>query len=215
MRKYVAESLGSFFLVFCGTGSIIINQQTNGEVTHIGIAITFGLIVMVLIYALGHISGAHFNPAVSIAFTLAKKFELKQLAPYIFSQAVGAFTATLVLKYLFPTNELLGSTNPSGSELQSFILELILTFLLMLVILNVATGSKEQGMFAGIAIGATVLIEAMFAGPISGASMNPIRSIVPAVVSGYTEHLWIYVISTILGAALAVPTWKYLTQKEI
>lgn len=214
MRKYVAESLGSF-LVFCGTGSIIINQQTNGEVTHIGIAITFGLIVMVLIYALGHISGAHFNPAVSIAFTLAKKFELKQLAPYIFSQAVGAFTATLVLKYLFPTNELLGSTNPSGSELQSFILELILTFLLMLVILNVATGSKEQGMFAGIAIGATVLIEAMFAGPISGASMNPIRSIVPAVVSGYTEHLWIYVISTILGAALAVPTWKYLTQKEI
>ena len=215
MRKYVAESLGSFFLVFCGTGSIIINQQTNGEVTHIGIAITFGLIVMVLIYALGHISGAHFNPAVSIAFTLAKKFELKQLAPYIFSQAVGAFTATLVLKYLFPTNELLGSTNPSGSELQSFILELILTFLLMLVILKVATGSKEQGMFAGIAIGATVLIEAMFAGPISGASMNPIRSIAPAVVSGYTEHLWIYVISTILGAALAVPTWKYLTQKEI
>lgn len=213
MRKYVAESLGSFFLVFCGTGSIIINQQTNGEVTHMGISITFGLIVMVLIYALGHISGAHFNPAVSIAFTLAKKFELTQLVPYIFSQAVGAFTASLVLKYLFPTNELLGSTNPSGSELQSFILEMILTFLLMLVILNVATGSKEQGMFAGIAIGATVLIEAMFAGPICGASMNPIRSIAPAVVSGYTEHLWIYVIATILGAALAVPIWKYLTQK--
>jgi len=213
MRKYVAESLGSFFLVFCGTGSIIINQQTNGEVTHMGIAITFGLIVMVLIYALGHISGAHFNPAVSIAFTLGKKFELKQLAPYIFSQAVGAFTASLVLKYLFPTNELLGSTNPSGSELQSFILEMILTFLLMLVILNVATGSKEQGMFAGIAIGATVLIEAMFAGPICGASMNPIRSIAPAVVSGYTEHIWIYVIATTLDAAMAVPIWKYLTQK--
>lgn len=214
MRKYVAEILGTFALVFCGTGAIIINQQTNGAISHVGIAITFGLIVMAMIYALGNISGAHLNPAVTIAFALAKKFELKQVAPYIISQIIGAFLASFILKYLFPNNELLGSTLPSGTALQSFILEFILTFFLMLVIINVATGSKEQGMFAGLAIGSTVLLEAMFAGPICGASMNPARSLAPAIVSGNTEHLWVYITATILGAALAIPTWKFINQKE-
>jgi len=214
MKKYLAEILGTFALVFCGTGAIIINQQTNGAITHVGVAITFGLIVMAMIYALGNISGAHLNPAVTIAFALAKKFEVNQIAPYIFSQAVGAFSASLILKYLFPTNEILGATLPSGAPMQSFILEFILTFFLMLVIINVATGSKEQGMFAGLAIGSTVLLEAMFAGPICGASMNPIRSLAPAVVSGHTEHLWVYLVATILGAALAIPTWKFLNQPD-
>lgn len=201
-------------MVFCGTGAIIINQQTNGAITHVGVAITFGLIVMAMIYALGNISGAHLNPAVTIAFTLAKKFKLKQVIPYIISQLVGAFLASLVLKYLFPTNEFLGATIPSGTAFQSFILEFILTFLLMLVIINVATGSKEQGMFAGLAIGSTVLLEAMFAGPICGASMNPARSLAPAIISGHIEHLWVYLSATILGAALAIPTWKFLNQKD-
>ncbi len=201
-------------MVFCGTGAIIINQHTNGAISHVGVAITFGLIVMAMIYALGNISGAHLNPAVTIAFTLAKKFEKKQVAPYIISQLVGAFIASLVLKYLFPTNEFLGATIPTGTALQSFILEFILTFFLMLVIINVATGSKEQGMFAGLAIGSTVLLEAMFAGPICGASMNPARSLAPAIVSGHTEHLWVYIIATILGAGLAIPTWKFLNQKD-
>jgi len=214
MKKCVAEILGTFAMVFCGTGAIIINQQTNGAITHVGVAITFGLIVMAMIYALGNISGSHLNPAVTIAFTLAKKFEVKQVAPYIISQLVGAFLASLVLKYLFPTNEFLGATIPSGTALQSFILEFILTFFLMLVIINVATGSKEQGMFAGLAIGSTVLLEAMFAGPICGASMNPARSLAPAIVSGHTEHLWVYISATILGAALAIPTWKFLNQKD-
>jgi len=214
MKKYVAEILGTFAMVFCGTGAIIINQQTNGAITHVGVAITFGLIVMAMIYALGNISGSHLNPAVTIAFTLAKKFEVKQVAPYIISQLVGAFLASLVLKNLFPTNEFLGATIPSGTALQSFILEFILTFFLMLVIINVATGSKEQGMFAGLAIGSTVLLEAMFAGPICGASMNPARSLAPAIVSGHTEHLWVYISATILGAALAIPTWKFLNQKD-
>ncbi len=173
MRKYVAELLGTFALVFCGTGAIVINQQTNGAVSHVGIAITFGFIVMAMIYTLGSISGAHFNPAVTIAFTLAKRFELKQVLPFIISQLSGAILASLTLKYLFPSNETLGATLPAGTEMQSFILELILSFFLMLVIINVATGSKEQGMFAGLAIGSTVLLEAMFAGPICGASMNP------------------------------------------
>ncbi len=214
MRKYVAELLGTFALVFCGTGAIVINQQTNGAVSHVGIAITFGFIVMAMIYTLGSISGAHFNPAVTIAFTLAKRFELKQVLPFIISQLSGAILASLTLKYLFPSNETLGATLPAGTEMQSFILELILSFFLMLVIINVATGSKEQGMFAGLAIGSTVLLEAMFAGPVCGASMNHARSISPAIISGHTEHLWIYIVATILGAALAIPIWKFLNHKK-
>lgn len=214
MKKYVAELLGTFALVFCGTGAIIINQETHGAITHVGIAITFGLIVMAMIYALGHVSGAHLNPAVTLAFTLAKKFNIKEVIPYILSQLAGALLASLVLKYLFPTNQLLGATLPSGTVLQSFILEFILSFLLMLVIINIATGSKEQGMFAGLAVGSTVLLEALFAGPISGASMNPARSLAPALVSGHTEHVWIYLSATILGAALAIPTWTFLNQKD-
>jgi len=211
MRNYVAELIGTFALVFCGTGAVVINQQSGGAITHVGIAITFGLIVMSMIYSLGNISGAHLNPAVSIAFTLARRFPLKQLPGYVISQLAGALLASLALKFLFPANHLLGATMPIGTEIQSFILELILTFFLMLVIVNVAVGSKEQGMFAGLAIGAVVALEAMFAGPICGASMNPARSVAPAIASGHLEHLWIYIVAPIIGAALAIPVWKYLT----
>lgn len=213
MRKYTAEFIGTFALVFCGTGAIVIDQQTGGSVSHVGVAMTFGLIVMAMIYALGNISGAHFNPAVSIAFTLAGRFSAKELFPYIVSQIAGAIVASLVLKFLFPANELLGATLPAGTDMQSFILELILTFFLMLVIINVATGSKEQGMFAGLAIGSTVLLEAMFAGAICGASMNPARSLAPALVSGHFEHLWIYLAAPVVGASIAIPLWKFLNNK--
>ncbi len=212
MRNYVAEFIGTFALIFCGTGAIIINQQSGGAITHMGIAITFGLIVMSMIYSIGNISGAHLNPAVSIAFTIAKRFPIKHLAAYIISQLGGAILASLTLKYLFPSNINLGATMPVGTELQSFILEVILSFFLMLVIINVATGSKEQGMFAGVAIGSAVALEALFAGPICGASMNPARSIAPALVSGHPEHLWIYIVAPTLGAVLAIPVWKYLTK---
>jgi aquaporin NIP len=215
MNKYLAELIGTFALVFCGTGAIVINQQSGGAVTHVGVAITFGLIVITMIYALGDISGAHLNPAVTIAFTIAKRFELKQTLPYIISQLSGALIASLILKYLFPDNEMLGTTLPAGAEIQSFILEFILTFFLMVVIINVATGSKEQGMFAGLAIGFTVLLEAMFAGPICGASMNPARSIAPAIVSGHFQHLWIYIVAPLLGAAFAIPVFKILHPKKI
>lgn len=214
MKKYYAEILGTFALVFCGTGAIIINQESAGVITHPGIAFTFGLIVMVMIYALGPVSGAHLNPAVTIAFTVAKRFPVKEVLPYVISQAVGAFTASVTLRFLFDKNEYLGATLPAGTELQSFVLEIILTFLLMLVIINVATGSKEQGMFAGLAIGSTVLLEAMFAGPICGASMNPIRSLAPAIVSGQMEHLWIYVVAPTVGAVLAIWTWKIIKTEE-
>jgi len=214
MRKYLAELLGTFALVFCGTGAIVINQETSGAISHVGIAITFGLIIMSMIYALGNISGAHLNPAVSFAFFLSGRFAGKEVLPYVLSQLSGAFLASLTLRYLFPANELLGSTLPSGSASQSFILEFLLTFFLMLVIINVATGSKEQGMFAGLAIGSTVLLEAMFAGPVCGASMNPARSLAPAIVSGHTEHLWVYLTATTAGAVLAIPAWKYLSSKQ-
>ncbi len=213
MRNYVAELTGTFALVFCGTGAIIIDQQSGGAITHSGIAITFGLIVMSMIYALGNISGAHLNPAVSIAFSLAKRFPAGELIPYIISQLAGAILASFALKGLFPANEFLGATLPAGSDMQSFFMEIILSFFLMLVIVNVATGSKEQGMFAGLAIGSVVALEAMFAGPVCGASMNPARSIAPAIISGHVTHLWVYIAAPVIGAAAAIPLWKYLTAK--
>lgn len=204
MKKYISEIIGTFALVFCGTGAIVINEASNGKVTHVGIAITFGLIVMAMIYALGEKSGAHLNPAVTIAFAVNGNFSSRQVAPYIISQLAGAFLASVLLKLMFPGSVLLGATIPAGSDMQSFILEFILTFILMLVIINVATGSKEQGLFAGMAIGSVVLLEAMFAGPISGASMNPARSIAPAVVAGEIKQLWVYVAAPTLGAIAAV-----------
>ena len=213
MRNYTAEFIGTFALVFCGTGAIIINQQSGGTITQPGIAITFGLIIMSMIYALGGISGAHLNPAVSIAFVIKKVFPVKQLPGYITSQLAGGLAASLVLKLLFPLNNFLGTTIPAGTEMQSFVLELIMTFFLMLVIITVADGSKEKGMFAGLAIGSVVCLEAMFGGPVSGASMNPARSIAPALVSGHLEHLWIYILAPVTGAAIAVPVCVYLTYK--
>jgi len=213
MRKVFAEFLGTYALVFAGTGAIVIDQQFHEAITHVGIAITFGLIVMSMIYAFGDISGAHLNPAVSIAFVAAKRFPVKLLAPYIVGQLSGAVLASFTLRLMFPDNQLLGATMPSGSELQSFIMELILTFFLMLVIINVAAGSKEQGMFAGLAIGSVVSLEAMFAGPVCGASMNPARSIAPALVSGHMEHLWLYVAAPVAGAVLAVLVFQLLKPK--
>ena len=210
MRKYISELIGTFSMIFCGTGAIIINQETNGSITHLGIAITFGLIVMAMIHSLGSISGAHFNPAVTIAFTVAKKFEIKEVVPYIISQSIGAILASATLRLLFPKNVFLGATMPLNNDFQAFILEFIITFILMFVIINVAHGSKEQGLFAGISIGATVLLLALFAGPICGASMNPVRSFAPALVSNHLEHLWLYLIAPILGASSSVVLWKYL-----
>lgn len=210
MRKYLAEIIGTFALIFCGTGAIIINQQTGGVISHAGVAATWGLIVAAMIYTVGDISGAHLNPAVTIGFWVAKVFPAKEILPYIISQSIGAFLASFTLHYLFPTNDTLGASLPAGTAMQSFILELILTFLLMFTIIHVAKGNKEQGMFAGIAIGSVVLLEAMFAGPICGASMNPIRSLSPAVVSGHLEHLWVYLSAPTLGAILAVLVWKVL-----
>ena len=214
MKKYISEFIGTFSMIFCGTGAMTVNEVTGGDVTHVGIAITWGLIVMAMIYAFGETSGAHFNPAVTIAFAYAKKFAWKEVPKYIIAQVLGAFAASLILCYLFPTSEYLGATIPTVDVGRAFVMELLLTFFLMVVIINVSTGSKEIGIIAGIAVGAVVLLEAMFAGPITNASMNPARSIAPAIVAGKMQHLWMYILAPILGAVLAVISCKLVKEEN-
>lgn len=204
MRRYTAELFGTFSLVFAGTGAITINDVTGGVVTHVGVALTFGFVVMAMIYALGDISVAHLNPAVTFGFWVARRFPGRRVFPYLLSQCAGALLASLFLRLLFVEHPTLGAASPAGSVLQSFVLEAILTFLLMFVILNVSAGAKEKGLMAGAAIGSVIAFEALFAGPISGASMNPARSIGPALVTGYLNGLWIYITAPMLGAYLAV-----------
>jgi len=205
MKRVLAEFLGTFFLVFAGTGAIVINDVTGGAIGHVGVAFTFGLVVLAMIHAFGDVSGAHLNPAVTLGFAAARRFAWREVPVYLMAQLAGAFAASGLLKVMFPMAGTLGATLPAGSVAQSFTLEVVLTAALMLVILSLSTGAKEKGITAGIAIGATVGLEAMFAGPICGASMNPARSLAPALVSGRIEHLWLYPVAAILGALLAVP----------
>ncbi|HEX3356573.1 MAG TPA: aquaporin [Tepidisphaeraceae bacterium] len=210
MRKFIAEMVGTFALVFAGTGAIIINDVSGGAVTHIGIAMTFGLIVMTMIYALGDISGAHLNPAVTLGFWLARRLPGKCVATYLAAQIIGAFIASAALLAMFGNRAALGATLPMGNPWQSFFLEAILTGLLMFVILHVSTGPKEVGVMAGIAVGGVIALEALFAGPICGASMNPARSLAPAILSAHFNSLWVYLTAPPLGALLAVPLWRIL-----
>ncbi len=205
MKKLLAELLGTFTLVFAGTGAIIINAASHGSIGHVGIALTFGLVVLAMIHTFGDISGAHLNPAVTLGFAVARRFAWRDVPGYLGAQFIGALAASLLLHVLYPQDVLLGSTLPAGSALQSLWLELVLTAILMLTILSVSTGAKEKGITAGLTIGGVIALEAMFAGPASGASMNPARSLAPALVSGHFEHLWLYLVAPVLGAMIAVP----------
>ena len=205
MKKLLAEFLGTFALVFAGTGAIVINQTSGGVIGHAGIAMTFGLVVLAMIHTFGDVSGAHLNPAVTLGFAAARRFPLRAVPGYLAAQVSGALAASGLLRTLFPDHSTLGATLPAGAESQSFILETVLTAMLMLTILSVSTGAKEKGITAGLAIGGVIGLGAMFAGPISGASINPARSLAPALVSGHLEHLWIYLAAPVLGALLAVP----------
>jgi aquaporin Z len=213
MRIYFAELLGTFTLVFAGTGAIIINNISGGSISHVGIALTFGLVVMAMIYTLGDVSGAHLNPAVSFGFWIAGRFPSRKVLPYVISQCLGALLASIILRLLFPQHPTLGATLPAGSLAQSFVLEIILAFFLMFVIINVSIGAKEKGLMAGVAIGAMVGLEAMFAGSITGASMNPARSLAPAVVSGNIRELWIYILAPLVGAYLGILGCKCVQAK--
>jgi aquaporin Z len=214
-RKILSEFLGTFGLVFTGCGAVVVNDLTGGVIGHLGINIVFGLAVMAMVYSFGDVSGAHINPAVTIAFWLSGRFPLKEVGPYIIAQCIGSIVACALLWYLFPDDSTyLGATLVSGTIMQSFVLEVIITFLLMLIIIMVATGSKEVGTLAGIAIGAAVTLLALVGGPISGASMNPARSLGPALISGHLENIWLYFVAPIIGAALAVPVSNVLKKGE-
>jgi aquaporin NIP len=213
MKQYVAEAIGTFALVFAGTGAVVIDEVTGGKVTHVGIALTFGLVVMAMIYAVGDVSGAHLNPAVTLGFWFSRRLQARPVVPYIVSQLVGALAASALLWVLFSDSSL-GATHPAGSWWQSFVLETVLTFMLMFVILSVASGPKEKGLLAGVAIGGVIAFEALFAGPISGASMNPARSLAPALVSGSLADVWIYLTAPVLGAALGALGHKAIQSAE-
>ena len=214
MKKYLSECIGTFILIFVGTGSVIVDQQTHA-LGLVGIATVWGLVIIALIYAFGDISGTHINPAVTVAFAVDKRFEWKEVPAFLGSQLLGAFLASGLLKFLFPDSKTLGFTQPlPGGEMQSFILEVVMTFILMMIILRVSTGAKEKGITAGIVIGATVWLLVLFGGPISGTSLNPTRSIAPAIISGHFENLWIYLTAPFLGTILGVGVHRVLINES-
>lgn len=208
LQKLVAEVVGTFYLIFAGCGSVVVNLNNDKVVTLPGISIVWGLAVMVLVYSIGHISGAHFNPAVTIAHTTTGRFPLKQVPAYIIAQVVGSTLASGALKLIFNGKEnQFAGTLPAGSDLQAFVVEFIITFFLMFIISGVATDNRAIGELAGLAVGSTVILNVLFAGPITGASMNPARSLGPAIVHHEYRGIWIYVVSPILGALAG--TWTY------
>jgi MIP family channel proteins len=208
-RKLAAELVGTFALVFAGCGAIMVDAKTNA-LGHVGVAISFGLVIMVMIYALGHISGAHFNPAVTLAFALSRHFPWSRALGYWMAQLAGALLAAAILRGSLGNIAHVGATLPSGSQGQSFLWELVLTFFLMLVIVAVATDTRAVGEAAAIAIGGTVGLDAMFGGPVSGASMNPSRSLGPALVSGDLHGIWLYIVAPLAGAVLGALSYEFL-----
>jgi MIP family channel proteins len=209
VRALAAEAIGTFALVFAGCGAIVVDAKT-GELGHLGVALTFGLVIMVMIYALGHVSGAHFNPGVTFGFALARHFPWSRAVGYWAAQIGGALVAAALVRASLGEHAHDGATLPSGSQGQAFLWELILTFFLMFVIMAVATDTRAVGEAAAIAVGGTVGLDALFGGPVTGASMNPARSLAPALVSGDLHALWLYLVAPPLGAALAALAYQFL-----
>ena len=209
MRPLLAEAIGTFALVFAGCGAIVVDAKT-GELGHLGVALTFGLVIMVMIYAVGHISGAHFNPGVTLAFAVTRHFPWTRTLGYWGAQIAGALAAAALVRGSLGNHAHDGATLPSGSQGQAFLWELVLTFFLMFVIMAVATDTRAVGEAAAIAVGGTVGLDALFGGPVTGASMNPARSLAPALVSGDLHALWLYLVAPPIGAVLAALTYQYL-----
>ena len=208
-RALVAEAIGTFALVFAGCGAVMVDAKTHA-LGHVGVALTFGLVIMVMIYAVGHVSGAHFNGAVTFAFALTRHFPWPRAVGYWTAQLLGAIAAAALLRAALGDVAHVGATLPSGSQGQSFLWELVLSAFLMFVILAVATDTRAVGEAAAIAIGGTIGLDAMFGGPISGASMNPIRSIGPALVSGDLHALWLYIVAPIVGTSLGGLAYQFV-----
>lgn len=213
LKRCVTEAIGTACLVFAGTGAIIINEVSGGAIGHVGIALTFGMVVAAMIYSTGHISGAHINPAVTLGFAITKNFPWKEVPYYWVSQIIGAVLASGALSLMFGTIGNMGATVPYGSDIQSLTLEIILTFILMFVIMAMATDKRSVGGAAAVAIGMTVALEAMFAGPISGASMNPARSFGPALLSSDWSSHWLYWIGPMTGAGIGATVYHWLKKE--
>jgi MIP family channel proteins len=209
LRAAVAEAIGTFALVFAGAGAVMVDAKTHA-LGHVGVAITFGLVIMAMIYAVGHISGAHFNAAVTFAFALTRHFPWPRAVVYWSAQFVGALSAALLLRASLGNVAHVGATLPSGSQAQSFLFELVMTAFLMFVILAVATDTRAVGEAAAIAIGGTIGFDAMFGGPISGASMNPMRSIGPALAAGDLHALWLYIVAPVIGASVGGLAYQFV-----
>ena len=207
---FTAELVGTFMLVLFGCGAIVADQSAAAGLGNIGISLVFGLVVMAMIYAVGNVSGAHLNPAVSIAFAVAGRLGWRRVPLYLLAQFSGALLAALILKGIFPPNDTLGATLPSVALPIAITVEVVLTFSLMFVILNVASGHKEKGIMAGVAVGGTVALAAMVGGALTGASMNPARSLGPALASGTMEMQWLYLVAPTLGALLAIPVARLI-----
>ncbi|HEV7459528.1 MAG TPA: MIP family channel protein [Solirubrobacteraceae bacterium] len=201
-RRAAAEGLAAFALVFAGCGAIVANQRYGGALGVVGVALVFGLVIMVMVYATGHLSGAHINPAVTIAFTLTRHFPAREAAAYVGAQVAGATVAALVLIGVWSDKPAhLGATIPTVGAGSALLYEALLTAFLMFVIMAVATDTRAVGAAAAIAIGGTIGLDALFGGPVTGASMNPARSFGPALVSGEWRDFWVYVVGPVVGAA--------------
>ena len=209
LRALAAEAIGTFALVFAGAGAIMVDAKTHA-LGHVGVAITFGLVIMAMIYAVGHVSGAHFNAAVTFAFALSRHFPWRRACAYWGAQLLGAVVAAAVLRGSLGNVAHVGATLPSGSQAQSFLWELVLSFFLMFVITAVATDTRAVGEAAAIAIGGTIALDAMVGGPVSGASMNPARSLGPALVSGDLHALWLYLVAPVIGASLGALAYQFV-----
>jgi aquaporin NIP len=212
-RALVAEAIGTFALVFAGAGAVMVDAKTHA-LGHVGVAITFGLVIMAMIYAVGHVSGAHFNAAVTFAFALTRHFPWRRALGYWIAQLVGAVTAAALLRGSLGNVAHTGATLPSGSQGQSFLWELVMSAFLMFVILAVATDTRAVGEAAAIAIGGTIGLDAMFGGPISGASMNPMRSLGPALVSGDLHALWLYIVAPVAGASVGGLAYQFVRGEQ-
>lgn len=208
LNKLAAEFTGTFVLVLAGTGAVVANEVSGGAVSHVGIALAFGLAILTMAYAVGDVSGGHFNPAVTLGLWLARKFPGRSVGAYVGAQTAGALVASATLWCLFGNVASLGATTPAGPLAQSFAIEALATAALMFVVLNVTSGAKETGAFGGIAVGAVITLGVMFAGPVSGGSMNPARSLAPALFSGALAPLWVYLLAPCVGAAAAVGMWR-------
>ncbi len=215
LKKCVAEFIGSFAIIFAGCGAIIIHDLYPSSLPEFAIPAVFGLAVSVMIYALGHISGAHFNPAVTLAFAAVKRFGWKEVVPYWSGQFLGMLLAILFLISSFPEAKNIGVTTPNIGLWQAFLWEILLTFFLMFVIIAVATDSRAVGIMAGVAIGGTVMMNAMVGGAVTGASMNPARSFAPAVVSGQYQYLWLYILAPCLGAIAAAFVYEKIRCDDV